>query len=100
MDEFSFHPAAESEFLNSINYYEECEIGLGKDFAREVFYTINRIIKYPHAWPVLEGDLRRCQTKRFPYGIIYSVEPNEHIFILAVMDLHREPGYWKNRKII
>ena len=97
MDGFLFAPEAEEEFLESINYYENCEKGLGRDFAREVFYTINRIVKYPQAWPVLKGEIRRCQTKRFPYGVLYSVESNDQIYILAIMDLHRAPNYWKNR---
>ena len=25
---YSFHPEAETEFFNAINYYEDCEIGL------------------------------------------------------------------------
>lgn len=33
---FSFHPEAEYEFLSSINYYEECEEGLGYDFSIEI----------------------------------------------------------------
>ncbi len=93
---FSFHPEAEYEFLSSINYYEECEEGLGYDFSIEIYSTVQNIIDYPMAWPILEDDVRRCLTNRFPYGIIYSIEPNE-IFILAVMNLHRDPEYWKHR---
>ena len=97
MDNFSFHPEAEREFLESINYYEGCEKGLGKDFAREVFFTINRIIKYPHAWSVLDTEIRRCQTRRFPYGVLYSVEKSGLIYVFAVMNLYRSPDNWKNR---
>ena len=39
---------------------------------------------------------RRHFTDRFPYGVIYLVEP-DHIRIVAVMHLHREPGYWRKR---
>jgi len=93
---FSFHPEAEYEFLSSINYYEECEEDLGYDFSIEIYSTVQNIIDYPTAWPILEDDIRRCLTNRFPYGIIYSIEPDE-IFILAVMHLHRDPEYWKHR---
>ena len=37
---FFFHPEAELEFFNAIEYYEESEIGLGYDFALEVYTTI------------------------------------------------------------
>ena len=93
---YSFHPEAEDEFLEAIDYYEDREEGLGFDFAVEIYSTIGRAEQHPKVWPVLEGEVRRCQTKRFPYGILYSEEA-EDIFILAVMHLHRDPDYWKHR---
>ena len=32
---FSFHPEASAEFQAAIDYYEQCEAGLGYDFAEE-----------------------------------------------------------------
>ena len=94
---FSFHPEAEEEFNKAIDYYEDIEVGLGYDFALEVYSAIQRSVEYPKAWAVLEGVIRRSLVKRFPYGILYS-EDKEGILIVAVMNLHREPGYWKHRK--
>ena len=94
---FSFHPEAESEFHEDIDYYEGCELGLGYDFSIEVLATIQNIVNYPTAWPVIEEDVRRCLVNRFPYGVVYSLEQDE-IFILAVMHLRRHPDYWKNRR--
>jgi len=94
---WSFHPKAEIEFHASIDYYEECESGLGEDFAIEVHATIQNILAYPEAWPTLEDDIRRCLTSRFPYDVLCSIE-TDGIFILAVMHLHRNPDYWKHRK--
>jgi len=54
----SFHPAAESEFDLAINYYEDCEPGLGNDFSLEVLTGIQAIADYPRGWPVIEGDVR------------------------------------------
>jgi len=93
---FSFHPEAEKEFLEAINYYEDRECGLGYDFSIEVFATIQNIVIYPTAWPAVEEGVRRCLVHRFPYGVIYSIE-QEEIFLLAVMHLRRHPSYWKNR---
>jgi len=93
---YAFHPEAEAEFLQAIDYYESCEEGLGYDFAVEVFSTVQRIIAYPNAWPILENGVRRCQTRRFPYGILYA-NKDETIIIVAVMALHRDPEYWKHR---
>ncbi|MCF6149634.1 MAG: type II toxin-antitoxin system RelE/ParE family toxin [Candidatus Kuenenia sp.] len=93
---YSFHPEAETEFLEAIKYYEEKESGLGYDFAVEVYSAIERTIAFPEAWPVIEDDIRRSLVRRFPYGILYSAE-KELVYIVAVMHLHREPKYWKHR---
>ena len=93
---FSFHPGAEKELLEAIDYYESYEVGLGHDFAIEVYAAIERAVSYPKAWPIVEGEVRRAQTRRFPYGILYA-KAVEGILILAVMHLHRDPEYWKDR---
>jgi len=93
---YSFHHEAEAEFVNAIDYYEECEIGLGEDFSLEINSTIRNILAFPTAWPTIDGFVRRCLTHRFPYGVLYSIE-QDCIFVLAVMHLHRHPDYWKKR---
>lgn len=93
---FSFHPEAQAEFDRAVDYYEAAEAGLGWDFSLEVHAAIQNIIDFPEAWPILEGTIRRCQTSRFPFGVVYSPDPSQ-IFVLAVMHLHRSPGYWKGR---
>jgi len=94
---FSFHPEAEEEFNKAIDYYEDIDPSLGYDFALEVYSTIKRSIDFPRVWAVLEGEIRRFLVRRFPYGVLYSEEP-EGLFVVAVMNLHRKPGYWKYRK--
>jgi toxin ParE1/3/4 len=44
----------------------------------------------------MDEDVRRCLTRVFPYGILYTIE-RELILILAVAHLAREPDYWKPR---
>ena len=93
---FSFHPEAEQELTEAVQYYEEIEPGLGNDFAVEAFAAVQRAIAYPRAWTILEGEVRRSFVKRFPYGVLYA-EEDGGILILAVMHLHRHPDYWKER---
>ncbi len=93
---YSFHPEAESEFGQAIEYYEEREGSLGHDFAVEVYSAIERAVSYPKAWPIIEDDVRRSLVRRFPYGILYAQE-DEVIYIVAVMHLRQNPDYWKHR---
>jgi len=93
---YAFHPEASVEFEGAVAYYEGRGPGLGLDLALEVEAAIQNILALPEAWPILEGDIRRCLVRRFPYGILYVVGTPE-VWILAVMHLHRAPDYWKHR---
>jgi len=46
--------------------------------------------------PARGSVIKRNDVKIIENGIIYRNEP-ERIYILAVMHLRREPGYWKDR---
>ncbi len=95
---YSFHPLAAKELNDTINYYEERHVGLGLEFAKEVYATIQNILQFPEAWSPLSENTRRCLTNRFPYGVIYQITDKE-IVIIAIMQLNKKPEYWKNRII-
>lgn len=94
--QFYFHPDADAEFDKVVDYYEKCQLGLGIAFAEEVYATIARIIEYPRAWMSMSKQTRRCLVNRFPYGVIFQVK-SDMLRIIAVADLHRRPGYWRDR---
>ena len=93
---FSFHPEAEGEFGRAIDYYEDCKSGFGEAFFLEICDAIRNVVNYPTLWPQIEDEVHRYLVHRFPYGVLYSMEP-DGIFILAIMPLHRDPDYWKHR---
>ncbi len=96
MSPVGFHPAAREELIQSAQYYQAQSLGLGRRFAVAVRDAVHRIQEFPLLYPALEDDIRRCRVHRFPYGIVYRAKP-ERIEVLAVMHLHRQPGYWKSR---
>ncbi|MSU36359.1 MAG: type II toxin-antitoxin system RelE/ParE family toxin [Pedosphaera sp.] len=89
---YGFHDQARIELLESASFYEGRNIGLGTAFTNEIESTIRRIVSDPGQPRCIEGDVRRCLTKRFPYGILYTIEP-EFILIIAIMHCSRKPGY-------
>jgi hypothetical protein len=80
-------PLRPSGLNQAIDYYESCQKGLGKAFAKEVYEAIKRILAFPEAWTPLSIHTRRCLTQRFPFGIIYQILPN-NILIVAVAQLN------------
>jgi hypothetical protein len=91
-----FLEIAEIELDEAIQYYNYEVAGLGDDFLTEVLDTLDRIARFPEAWHPCSKRTRRCQTRRFPYGIIYQIRKAE-ILVIAVANLHREPDYWEDR---
>ncbi|HYR76101.1 MAG TPA: type II toxin-antitoxin system RelE/ParE family toxin [Pyrinomonadaceae bacterium] len=87
---------ARRELRDTIRYYNAQLPGLGKKFRDEAWETVRRIQEFPEAWQPLGGSIRRCQMRRFPYGLIYEPSASE-IVIIAVAHLHRKPEYWRLR---
>ena len=42
------------------------------------------------------GQARKARLKRFPYAVVYWLDGGT-LRIIAIMHLHREPGYWHGR---
>jgi len=93
---FYFHPRADAEFDEAVRSYEVCQPGLGLEFAEEVYAAIRRVSEFPDAWSTLSQNTRRCLVNRFPYGVIFQVKSGM-LRIVAVANLHRRPGYWRER---
>jgi cytochrome P450 len=91
-----FHPEAQAEMMEAAAYYEAQQPQLGKRFLISVRDALNRIQVNPFLYPLVEGDVRRCLTRTFPFGVLFRIRPDEYV-VVAVMHLHREPGYWKKR---
>jgi plasmid stabilization system protein ParE len=93
---YDFHPDAKRELKDAVAYYDNISRELGDAFIEEVEQTLDRIQKFPEAWPQLSKNTRRCRTLSFPYGIVYQIK-NQRILVVAVMHLQRKPNYWSDR---
>jgi len=92
-----YHDLAEQELNEAAQYYEgECP-GLGVAFLGEVARAIDFIIEHSEGAPLVAGTVRRKLLRRFPYGLLYSVQPDT-VRILAVMNQRRRPFYWIDRR--
>jgi plasmid stabilization system protein ParE len=87
---------AEREMLDAARYYELQAPGLGDDFLDKIDAAVLDIGENAERWPVVRLNIRRRLVHRFPYALLYRVDPDE-IVIQATMHLHRHPDYWLNR---
>lgn len=65
-------------------------------FEAALTAAFERIAETPEQGPMLEAGVRRLLVETFPSGVLYAVEP-ERVVMLAVMHLHRRPGYGRGR---
>ena len=96
MSQLVFLDEAREEMLEAAEYYESKAAGLGADFVSEVRRATQQVFSFPDAGSLVDAETRRCMVRRFPFGILYRIEP-EQIVVVAVMHLRRRPGYWRDR---
>ncbi|CCQ51662.1 MULTISPECIES: type II toxin-antitoxin system RelE/ParE family toxin [Crocosphaera] len=94
---YVFHPEALKEYADAVRYYTEQRTEVAQAFINAIEDAVYRVRESPTRYNAIDDDVRRCMTRRFPYGILYTIE-QDYILILAVMHCSREPGYWKSRR--
>jgi len=93
---YEFHPEALEEYDQAGHHFAQRQPGLDLRFIVCVEEAIALILEDPHRWRSIDEDVRRCLTRVFPYGILYTVE-DDFVLIVAIAHCSREPGYWKHR---
>jgi plasmid stabilization system protein ParE len=93
---YRFLPPAEEEMIEASLFYEAVSPSLGHDFLDDVQRSINTLREHPRLGRADGRGLRRLLLHRFPFSLIYSVEPDA-ILVVAVAHYKRRPGYWKGR---
>jgi plasmid stabilization system protein ParE len=89
-------PEAEQEALDAFVWYHERNPAAAAHFENEVVHAMDRIVEFPLAAPEIESGVRRLLLRRFPYALLYAVEPGR-ILVLGVMHLRRKPRNWSGR---
>ena len=94
---YRFLRAARAEHLDEVVFYESRLPGLGAEYLAEFEAVMARICANPDSFrSVGKPDIRKAGFKRFPFNVIYRVEPAQ-IVILAIAHLRRRPAYWARR---
>jgi hypothetical protein len=65
-------------------------------FTLEIEQMIDVLCDQPKIGQRIKKEFRRLPLSRFPYSLIYLIEP-ELIWVVAAAHQHRRPGYWQKR---
>jgi plasmid stabilization system protein ParE len=85
---------ARRELDEGWHWYEHQLAGLGQRFIREVEATVLRVVRFPLLNTKIQPGIHRALVKTFPYMVIYDVDSDGTITVLAIGHQHRKPGYW------
>ena len=88
--------ATDADIEAAFEWYESEQPKLGFEFLDEVRATYSRVLEGPFKYQELRSGIRRALTRRFPYGIYFSVE-DDLIVVIAVLDTARDPAEWQFR---
>jgi len=97
MRRVTFHEEADSEVKEAALYYEDRAPDLGLAFLGEIEKTLRRILANPMTYQAVGGDVHQAPVARFPYSVLYAIEPDERVRVIAVAHQKRRPGYWRKR---
>lgn len=92
----SFHEEASAEVSEGAKYYEGRVPGLGVLFLAAVEEATEKVRSNPEAFQLVGGEIRHKVITRFPYSLLYVVEP-DRLRVIAVAHQKRRPGYWIHR---
>jgi len=93
MRKVTFHEDAETEMNEAARYYEERALGLGMSFLDAIEEAVDQVLANPEAYQLVGDDVRHKILRRFPYSVLYAIEP-DRIRVMAVAHQKRRPGYW------
>jgi plasmid stabilization system protein ParE len=96
MRKVTLHEEADAEVNEAAKYYEERVPGLGLLFLAVVEEAVEKVLANPEAFQLVGDEIRHKLIRRFPYSLLYVIEP-DRIRVIAVAHQKRRPGYWSHR---
>lgn len=91
-----FRHAAQAEYADAANWYEDRAPGVGYRFAERVEEALSLIAEAPQLRAPILANIRRVRTRSFPFFIYYLIE-DAQIVVLAVLHARRDPANWRSR---
>jgi toxin ParE1/3/4 len=91
-------PEAEADIAAAYQYYALVAEGLELEFERVLEASLAQIQRHPELFALVYQNVRRALLRRFPYGLLYIVEP-QHIVVLGCFHVRRDPRSWPGRYV-
>lgn len=87
------------DLSDAANFYEKESTELRERFLEAVFNAVRDVKDFPTRARLLTGAYRRVFVSGFPYGLIYRVEAETMIYVVALAHAKRKPYYWQEEDL-
>jgi toxin ParE1/3/4 len=96
MKRVRFKSPADLDYLQALEWYEERQRGLGREFDAELLALFERIKQNPELFQKETAVVRKARMPRFKYRIYFTVEGDE-IGVVAIYHPSRNPEALRQR---
>ncbi len=96
MLDVEFHPEARDDYRDASVWYQARSPRAAERFEAEVEHLLGLVAANPMMFPVYDADHRFAMLHRFPYSVVYQVQPGR-IHVIAMAHSRRSPNYWRGR---
>ena len=83
--------------IDAQDWYENEAHGLGRSFRAGVDAVVERMSANPRQFPVVYKSIRRALLRRFPYALMFVLEADETLTVIACFHGSRDPAHWQRR---
>jgi mRNA-degrading endonuclease RelE of RelBE toxin-antitoxin system len=92
-----FHPEALDEWHEAAAHYFQAREDLADEFVEAVRSAITTVLESPSRWPAFTEHTRAYRLHKFPFRLVYTIEPDNLVFIASVMHTSRDATYVEQR---
>jgi plasmid stabilization system protein ParE len=92
-----FSRPARAELIDAQDWYENQVPGLGRRFRSAVDAAIQRMSANPEQFPIVYKNIRRAVLRRFPYALMFVMQADQTLTVIACFHGSRDPARWTQR---
>jgi hypothetical protein len=86
------------DIIDSIEWYNKAQLGLGLKFYKQVQSVFKCIRKNPLAYGIRYNTSHTATVKKFPFMVHYFIDAEKNaIVITSVLHTSRDPKIWDER---
>jgi toxin ParE1/3/4 len=91
-------PDAMDDIQSAIDFYDQKQVGLGKQFEQELNDYFSSLVKAPF-FTIRYDDVHCLPLKKFPFMIHYTIDEIERkLIIRAVFHTSLSPEKWRGER--